>query len=169
MCIGVHMNESLLAPIPTHRDPDDCAVTLLHPAPVAAARGRIAESPAAERVAALFALLGDPTRARLLTALTAGELCVCDLAAATGINRTTVSHQLRVLREGRLVRRRRAGKVVYYALADDHVVALLAMGAAHAAEEAIGEDDAAVPATMGAKALVGRAGVEKGASLRRRA
>jgi ArsR family transcriptional regulator, lead/cadmium/zinc/bismuth-responsive transcriptional repressor len=78
-------------------------------------------------------VLADPTRARLLLALGDGELCVCDLAAATGVNRTTVSHQLRVLREGGVVTRRRAGKTVFYALADDHVRALLAMGRAHAA------------------------------------
>ena len=55
------------------------------------------------------------------------------LAAATGVNRTTVSHQLRTLRVGGVVARRRAGKVVFYSLADDHVRALLAMGTAHAA------------------------------------
>ena len=99
-----------------------------------AARGALAEAPASERVAALFAMLGDATRMRVLTALQPGELCVCDLAVATGVNRTTISHQLRVLRDHRLVRRRREGKVVYYALDDDHVVALLAMAGAHAAE-----------------------------------
>jgi ArsR family transcriptional regulator, lead/cadmium/zinc/bismuth-responsive transcriptional repressor len=75
---------------------------------------------------------------RLLAALAAGELCVCDLAAATGINRTTVSHQLRTLREGRLVRSRREGRVIFYALDDDHVRDLLAMGIAHAGENAAG-------------------------------
>ena len=135
MCIMMHMIET-----PSRLDqaeaPDDCEVVILHPARVVAARAALAGAPPAATVAALFALLGDPTRARLLTALTSGELCVCDLAAATGINRTTVSHQLRLLREGRLVRRRREGKVVYYALADDHVAAVLAMGVAHAAEPA---------------------------------
>ena len=60
---------------------------------------------------------------------------VDDLAAATGVNRTTVSHQLRILREHHIVRRRREGKVIYYALDDDHVASLLAMGAAHAGEQ----------------------------------
>jgi ArsR family transcriptional regulator len=92
------------------------------------------------QVAALFALLADPTRQRLLAALATGELCVCDLAAATGINRTTVSHQLRTLREGRLVRSRRVGRVVYYALDDNHVRELLAMGIAHAGEASGGEE-----------------------------
>ena len=132
MCIVMHM-----IPAPQSNPPaaaDDCAVVSLHPARVAAARAHLEQGPPAERLAALFAVLADPTRARLLTALSAGELCVCDLAAATGVNRSTVSHQLRVLREHRIVRRRREGKVVHYALDDDHVADLLAIGAAHAAE-----------------------------------
>jgi DNA-binding transcriptional ArsR family regulator len=113
---------------------DDCDVVLVHPPAVFAARASLAVMPAAPRVAALFALLADPTRLTILAALASGELCVCDLAAATGINRTTVSHQLRTLREGRLVRFRRAGRVVYYALDDEHVHELLEMGIAHARE-----------------------------------
>lgn len=119
---------------------DDCGSPELHPEAVAAARERLAGGPLPETVAALFALLADPTRARLLSALGDGELCVCDLAAATGVNRTTVSHQLRTLREGEVVARRRAGKVVFYSLADDHVRALLAMGMAHAAHAGDGAD-----------------------------
>ena len=113
---------------------DDCDFLVIHPPAVFAARAALAAIPATPQVAGLFALLADPTRLRLLTALATGELCVCDLAAATGINRTTVSHQLRTLREGRLVRSRRAGRVVYYALDDDHVRDLLGMGIAHASE-----------------------------------
>jgi ArsR family transcriptional regulator len=96
--------------------------------------------PVASEVAGLFVLLADPTRLLLLSALAAGELCVCDLAASTGVNRSTVSHQLRTLRDGRLVRARREGRVVYYCLDDDHVRELLAMGVAHAAESAVGTE-----------------------------
>lgn len=85
-------------------------------------------------MARLFALVADPTRLRIVAALAAGELCVCDLAVATGINRTRVSHQLRILREGRLVRSRREGRTIFYALDDEHVRDLLAMGIAHASE-----------------------------------
>ena len=116
---------------------DDCDVALIHPPAVFAARAALGDMPPAPDVAGLFALLADPTRLRLLAALATGELCVCDLAAATGINRTTVSHQLRTLREGRLVRSRREGRVIFYALADDHVRDLLAMGIAHAGEVAM--------------------------------
>jgi ArsR family transcriptional regulator, lead/cadmium/zinc/bismuth-responsive transcriptional repressor len=125
----------MIAPrsIPTESDIDD-ACDCVHPAAVMAARRALAEAPASERMADIFAILGDPTRVRVLTALRAGELCVTDLAAATGINRTTVSHQLRVLRNHRLVQRRREGKTVFYAIDDDHVDALLDMAASHAAE-----------------------------------
>lgn len=111
---------------------DDC--DCVHPSAVMAARRALGDAPSAETMATLFAILGDPTRMRVLTALASGELCVSDLAVATGVNRTTISHQLRVLRAHRMVRRRRDGKVVYYALDDDHVAALLGMAAAHAQE-----------------------------------
>ncbi len=135
MCIMVHMIDNV-ANMSSQLADDDCELTCIHPAQVRAARSALAAAPSPERIAALFAVLGDPTRARLLTALASGELCVCDLAAATGINRTTVSHQLRTLREHRIVRRRRDGKISYYALDDSHVAMLLSMGAAHAAETA---------------------------------
>ena len=142
MCMFMHTIDEAALAAPPPADSDDCQDACLHPAAVAAARAHAPTTAPPERLAALFATLGDPTRVRLLTALAAGELCVCDLAAATGVNRTTVSHQLRLLRERRFVRRRRAGKVVYYALDDDHVAALLTMGAAHAVET---ERDERVP------------------------
>jgi ArsR family transcriptional regulator len=130
MCIMAHMSA-----LPTgDLNPDDCEVALIHPPAVVTARAALAAMPPVPEVAGLFALLADPTRLRLLSALASGELCVCDLAATTGINRTTVSHQLRTLREGRLVRSRREGRVIFYALDDDHVRDLLALGIAHAGE-----------------------------------
>lgn len=119
---------------------DDGDVAFIHPPAVFTARVALVAMPATSEVAGLFALLADPTRLRLLSALTAGELCVCDLAASTGVNRSTVSHQLRTLRDGRIVRARRDGRVVYYRLDDDQVRELLAMGIAHAAESAVGTE-----------------------------
>lgn len=117
-------------------DPDaDELCDCVHPAAVMEARRVLGDAPAAEDMAALFNVLGDPTRMRVVTALSSGELCVNDLATATGINRTTVSHQLRVLRTHRLVRRRRDGKAAYYQLDDDHVTALLRMAIDHASEQ----------------------------------
>jgi ArsR family transcriptional regulator, lead/cadmium/zinc/bismuth-responsive transcriptional repressor len=131
MCTEMHMTDQSGHTI---EPGDDCEIATLHPRQVMAARVRLADAPPAEELARLFSILADPTRARLLTALTSGELCVCDLAAATGVNRTTVSHQLRMLRDNRVVRRRREGKVIYYALDDEHISALLTMGFAHVDE-----------------------------------
>jgi len=115
---------------------DDCEENLIHPEMVERAQARLLDGPPIESLARQFALMADPTRLRLLTALSAGELCVCDLAAASGVNRSTVSHQLRTLREARLVRPRRAGKVIYYALDDEHVVSLIALASEHLQEPA---------------------------------
>jgi len=128
------------APRPIQRDERDCDTDAIHPSAVMSARRALGDAPPAADVATLFAVLGDPTRIRVLTALSVGELCVCDLAAATGVNRSTISHQLRVLRAHRLVRGRREGKIVYYALDDGHVVELLKVAGVHASER--GEEEA---------------------------
>ena len=78
--------------------------------------------------AELFKVFGDPTRLKLLAALLAQEMCVCDLSDLLGISQSAVSHQLRLLRTSRLVKNRREGKSVYYSLADDHVAPILAQG-----------------------------------------
>jgi ArsR family transcriptional regulator len=83
------------------------------------------------RLAELFQALGDPTRVRMLSALWVGELCVCDLAATLGMSQSAISHQLRLLRQLRLVRRRKDGQIVYYALDDEHVSALFGEGLDH--------------------------------------
>lgn len=87
---------------------------------------------AAARAAALFRLLGDPTRVRILDALERdGELCVHELAMAIGAGETKVSQALRLLRTAGLVRNRRDGRHVHYRLDDDHVATLLAVARAH--------------------------------------
>ena len=81
--------------------------------------------------AELFKVFGDPTRLKLLAALLAQEMCVCDLSDLLGISQSAVSHQLRLLRTSRLVKNRREGKSVYYSLDDDHVATILAQGMEH--------------------------------------
>jgi DNA-binding transcriptional ArsR family regulator len=114
---------------------DLCDELSIHPQQVRAARARLSVARDAD-MARLFAVLGDPTRQRMLAALGDGELCVCDLALATGINRTTVSHQLRILRENHLVKHRRDGRVLFYSLDDDHVTHILGVASEHVAEGA---------------------------------
>jgi DNA-binding transcriptional ArsR family regulator len=87
-----------------------------------------------EQLAELFRQASDPTRLRLLFTLLTGELCVCELAGVTGITVSGVSHQLRSLRSAGLVSRRKAGRHVYYRLADDHVHSLLSIGMEHVRE-----------------------------------
>ena len=115
---------------------DRCTVRCVHPDAVGRARAAISAEPALDAAAALFGALGDPTRLRLLRALTDGELCTCDLAAVLGVTESAVSHGLRLLKERSLVESRRVGRVVYHRLADAHVAALVRTGLAHAAEPA---------------------------------
>lgn len=100
---------------------------------------QISNAPAlsAETVEALadtFRLLGDPTRVRIVDALSESELCVHDLAARVGISESAVSHQLRLMRSQRLVRGRREGRCVYYTLDDQHVLSLFQQGLRHVTE-----------------------------------
>jgi DNA-binding transcriptional ArsR family regulator len=111
-----------------------CEIYHADPERIAAIR---ASAPADEAIAALseiFRALGDPTRLRLLSALGAGELCVCDLASLAGISESATSHQLRLLRALRLVRARRDGRLVFYRLDDEHVSGLVAQGLQHVGE-----------------------------------
>jgi len=87
-----------------------------------------------ESIADVFRLLGDPTRVRLVDALSHGERCVSDLASLVSISESAVSHQLRLLRAARLVRVRRAGRSAYYALDDHHVLGLFEDMRRHVAE-----------------------------------
>lgn len=82
----------------------------------------------------IFRVLGDPTRVRILDALTRGERCVGDLATSLGLTESAVSHQLRLLRATRIVRARRAGRMMFYALDDRHVLALFRQGLRHVQE-----------------------------------
>ena len=95
------------------------------PAAVAALQPKLLKAGVIGAVADVFKLLGDPTRVRLLDALSHGERCVCDLAALVGTSESAISHQLRLLRSARLVRVRRVGRMAYYSLDDHHVIGLL--------------------------------------------
>ncbi len=116
----------------TVRGMDACVTTCVHPEAVSYVRGRMLPEGEVARVAAVFKLLGDPTRTSLLYALLeTGELCVCDLAATVGINEATVSQALRLLRATGVVVGRRQGRLVYYSLADSHVRMLLDLTREH--------------------------------------
>jgi DNA-binding transcriptional ArsR family regulator len=85
-------------------------------------------------LAETFRVLGDPTRVRILDAISGGELCVHDIAARAGISESAASHQLRLLRGMRLVRTRRAGRLIFYGLDDHHIIELLRQALTHVQE-----------------------------------
>ncbi len=85
-------------------------------------------------VSEIFKIFGDLTRLKIMQALFQRELCVCDLTATLEANQSTISHQLRILRQNNLVKFRKNGKMAFYSLADDHVVKIIEMGLEHAKE-----------------------------------
>ena len=91
----------------------------------------------ASSLADTFRVLGDVTRVRILDALSRTELCVGDIAQLLGLSESAVSHQLRLLRDQRLVRPRRAGQMIFYTLDDHHIVKLFAQGLEHVQERAL--------------------------------
>jgi ArsR family transcriptional regulator len=82
----------------------------------------------------LFRIFGDSTRIRILYVLFESEMCVCDIAALLGMTQSAISHQLRALKNARLVKARREGKTVFYSLADDHVKTIVDQGIEHVRE-----------------------------------
>lgn len=113
-----------------------CEVECVHPEHVTPLLGRILDYADADRLAATFGVLADPTRTRILHALSLSEedLCVCDLAILIGISQSALSHQLRILRDRDVVARTKRGRMVYYRLADEHVRHVFTDGLRHAAE-----------------------------------
>ena len=111
-----------------------CGERVVHPAAVRAGKARIPSREDLEAMSLFFKVLGDPTRLRILHALLAGELCVCDLGETLSMSVSAVSHQLAVLKRARLVGHRRDGKVIYYSLNDEHVGSLLGSTRTHLSE-----------------------------------
>jgi ArsR family transcriptional regulator, lead/cadmium/zinc/bismuth-responsive transcriptional repressor len=115
-------------------DAPSCESKLVHLDQVRQVQPELLPMQSAQHMAEFFGVLADPTRLRLLSALVSQELCVCDLAAGLKMGESAVSHQLRVLRSMRLVKYRKAGRNVYYSLADHHVINLYRDVAEHLSE-----------------------------------
>jgi DNA-binding transcriptional ArsR family regulator len=110
----------------------DCNV--IHEEVVAAVRKEMPADEALLDLADLFKVFSDSTRVKILCALLRAEMCVCDIAALLGMSKSAISHQLRTLRQTRLVKYRREGKVVYYSLEDEHVGNIFDQGLVHVCE-----------------------------------
>lgn len=113
-----------------------CEVECIHPDLINEYSGQIIDVNHAIELSELFKTLGDPTRVRIMDALSLGkgEFCVCDLAELLGLSQSATSHQLRVLRRSKLVKFHREGKMVYYSLDDRHVLELYRQGLEHISE-----------------------------------
>lgn len=113
---------------------DCCQETQTHPNRIETVKKLLPADEVLYDLAELFKIFGDSTRVKILYALLESELCVCDMAKLMEVTQSAVSHQLRVLKNSKLVKFRREGKTVYYSLADDHVIHILAQGMEHILE-----------------------------------
>lgn len=114
---------------------ESCNCTIIHEDLVTKVRECIPKEETLYDLAELFKVFGDTTRIKILCALFQSEMCVCDMAALLGMTQSAVSHQLRVLKQTRLVKFRKEGKVVYYSLDDEHVKQIFDQGLIHINEK----------------------------------
>jgi DNA-binding transcriptional ArsR family regulator len=113
---------------------DRCDCNVIHEDVIAKVRKLMPEDEILLNLADMFKVFSDSTRVRILCALQHSEMCVCDIAALLGMTKSAISHQLRALRQTRLVKYRKDGKVVYYSLDDEHVGSIFAQGLLHVNE-----------------------------------
>ena len=114
---------------------DRCDCDVIHDDVVNSVRAKMPEEETLYDLAELFKVFGDSTRIRILWALDEAEMCVCDIAYLLNMTQSAISHQLRVLKQAKLVRNRKDGKVVYYSLDDDHVKMIFDQGLVHINED----------------------------------
>ena len=108
--------------------------TVMHPEQVEAMQDKLMDDRSLMRLGDFYKLFSDMSRLKILYLLSMEEMCVCDISATLGMNQSTVSHQLKTLRNSRLIRYRREGKVVYYSLDDEHIGQVLLQGMLHLSE-----------------------------------
>ncbi|MBS1412516.1 MAG: helix-turn-helix transcriptional regulator [Christensenellaceae bacterium] len=108
--------------------------TIINPEVVQAMRDKLMDERSIMRLVDFYKLFSDVTRLKILYLLSMSEMCVCDISAALDMNQSTISHQLKTLRNSRLIRYRREGKVVYYSLDDEHIGQVLLQGMLHVSE-----------------------------------
>lgn len=114
---------------------ENCCCSIIHEDVVNKVKECIPQEELLYDLADLFKIFGDTTRIKILCALFKAEMCVCDIAALLGMTQSSISHQLRVLKQARLVKYRKEGKVVYYSLDDEHVKSIFDQGLIHITEK----------------------------------
>lgn len=115
-------------------DVECCDVYQVHEDLVKAVNEKMPDEDKLYDLAELFKVFGDSTRIRILYVLFEAELCVCDIAQTLNMTQSAISHQLKILKQSRLVKNRREGKQVFYSLADDHVRTIIDQGREHVEE-----------------------------------
>lgn len=118
-----------------NKDIEICKCTIIHKDIINNVKEHIPEEELLYDLAELFKVFGDTTRIKILCALFQAEMCVCDIAALLGMTQSSISHQLRVLKQARLVKFRKEGKVVYYSLEDNHIKQIFDQGLTHIKEK----------------------------------
>jgi DNA-binding transcriptional ArsR family regulator len=113
---------------------DICATDCVHLEAVSRAKVKMPDEGLLSELGDFFKTFGDSTRIRIVAALISGELCVCDIAATLDMNVSAISHQLRLLRQSKIVRTRREGKQIFYSIEDTHVGILFSVGLEHLRE-----------------------------------
>ena len=108
-----------------------CDATIVHPELLARVSADMPQEEELYDLAELFKVFGDSTRIRILYVLFEAEVCVCDLAEVLNMTQSAISHQLKILKQAKLVKARRDGKQVFYTLADEHVRTIISMGQEH--------------------------------------
>lgn len=113
---------------------DKCNCTVIHEDTITKVKDKLPQEETLYDLAELFKVFGDTTRIKIICALYESEMCVCDLAALLNMTQSAISHQLRTLKANRLVKFKRAGKVVYYSLDDEHIMRIFNEGLNHVNE-----------------------------------
>ena len=113
---------------------ESCSCYIIHKDVVEEVKDKLPQEEILYDLAELFKVFGDSTRIKIICSLFESEMCVCDLSALLNISQSAISHQLRVLKSARLVKFRRAGKVIYYSLDDEHIKQIFDAGLHHITE-----------------------------------
>ena len=111
-----------------------CSCELIHENIIENVRQKMPQEEKLYDLAELFKVFGDTTRVKIISALFEAEMCVCDIAELLHMSQSAISHQLRVLRQARLVKHRKEGKVVFYSLDDEHIKTIFNQGLEHILE-----------------------------------
>lgn len=132
--IGYGSLESMGGQTMKNTEVECCDVTCVHNQIIEAVKEKMPAEELLNELADFYKVFGDATRIKILCVLLRSEMCVCDLAEMLGMTQSAISHQLRVLKQMKLVKNRREGKTVYYSLADGHIQNIISQGMEHIME-----------------------------------